>query len=399
MFVLSIALAIAALTTVASAQIRPEDLSRDFLVKFVANDSSEFFGLVLAKPSRDLLVVETRNGRLEIPTRDIAYAVDYRFNFVLRDDLRKSSLKHTAIIEKKQLTYVLLEDKAKFISGVKTTGTDYFRGKRYLFDDTAHVVLATKWGELYFTYPEISYIDNYAGDGKRREAFFTTTYLKVRDPRSGQGYITPNAIPYDAGSSFLANYFLAGLQGTYAPLNWLSANIGGTFLPFFDNTVITATAGIKVMPYESGRWHVAVGVQGLYAEVVKKTTFAFAYAVATYGTWESQLSILGGWSRKHERDSVNANYTKDEGILAIQAAQRVGENLKLNIELFFVTNFEIVPVLATMRYFQNNLTIDLGVVFSLYQAGAARTSPSIGELVFGVKDFAIVPLVSGSYHF
>jgi hypothetical protein len=52
-----------------------------------------------------------------------------------------------------------------------------------------------------------------------------------------------------------------------------------------------------------------------------------------------------------------------------------------------------------IRYFQNNLTIDIGVVFSLYKAGALRTTPSIGEIVFGVKDFEIIPVVSGSYHF
>jgi hypothetical protein len=387
------------LSSVSFSQIRPEDLSRDFLVKFIAKDSSEFFGLVLSKPTRDLLIVETRNGRLEIPTKDISYTVDYRFNFVLRDDLRKSSLKHTAIIEKKQLTYVLLEKKASFISGVRTNANDYFKGMRYLFDDTAHLVLATKWGELYFTYPEINYIDNYSGDGKRREDFFTTAYLKVRDPRAGQGYITPNALSYEKGSSFLANYFLAGLQGTYAPTDWLSVNVGGTYLPFFEHSIITATAGIKASPYSTDRWHIALGAQGLYAEVVKTTRFAFTYGVVTYGTWESHLSLLGGLSFKRETDSTNFTYTKRENVLAVQGGQRVGENLKVNIELFFVSNFEIVPALAMIRYFQNNLTIDIGVVFSLYKAGAARVKPSIGEIVFGVKDFEIIPVISGSYHF
>lgn len=381
------------------AQIKPEDLSKDFLAKFVAKDSSEFFGLVLAKPARDLLIVETRNGRLEIPTKDIAYAVDYRFNFVLRDDLRKSSLKHTAIIEKKQLTYVLLEKKAGFASGVKTNATDYFRGNRYLFDDTAHIVLATRWGELYFTYPELNYIDNYNGDGIRRDDFHTTAYLSIRDPRTGQGYITPNAIPYDQGSSFLANYFLAGLQGTYAPTGWLSANIGGTFLPFFEHPVITATGGIKVTPFSSERWHVGVGAQTLYAEVLKTTHFNFAYSVVTYGTWESQFSVLGGLSFKRETDSTNFTYNSRETVLAIQGAHRVAEDLKLNVELFFISNFEIVPALAMIRYFQNNITIDIGVVFSLYKAGAIRTNPTIGELVFGVEDFEIIPVISGSYHF
>ncbi len=381
------------------AQIKPEDLAKDFLVKFVAKDSSEFFGLVLAKPARDLLIVETRNGRLEIPTKDIAYAVDYRFNFVLRDDLRKSSLKHTAIIEKKQLTYVLLEQKASSISGIKTNATDYFRGARYLFDDTAHVVLATKWGELYFTYPEINYIDNYNGDGARRDDFHTTAYLNVRDPRAGQGYITPNAIPYEQGSSFLANYFLAGLQGTYAPTDWLSANIGGTFLPFFEHPVITATGGIKVTPFSSDRWHVGFGAQTLFAEVVKTTRFNFAYGVATYGNWESQFSILGGLSFKSETDSANFTYNSRESVLAFQGAHRVAEDLKINVELFFISNFEIVPALAMVRYFQSNLTIDVGVVFSLYKAGAIRTNPTIGELVFGVEGFEIIPVVSGSYHF
>jgi hypothetical protein len=52
-----------------------------------------------------------------------------------------------------------------------------------------------------------------------------------------------------------------------------------------------------------------------------------------------------------------------------------------------------------MRYFDNNLTVDIGVAFSLYKAGAAQTTPTLGEYVFNVKSFPIVPAVSMSYHF
>ena len=61
-------------------------------------------------------------------------------------------------------------------------------------------------------------------------------------------------------------------------------------------------------------------------------------------------------------------------------------------------DFDIVPAVISMRYFDDQLTIDAGLVFSLYTAGNARETPTLGEYVFGTK-FGLIPMVSGSYHF
>ena len=76
---------------------------------------------------------------------------------------------------------------------------------------------------------------------------------------------------------------------------------------------------------------------------------------------------------------------------------RVGENLKVMTELYFIGDFGIVPTVFTVRYFENNMTIDAGVVFSLYKAGN-RNMKTLGEYVFSTA-FDVVPMVSGSYHF
>ena len=124
---------------------------------------------------------------------------------------------------------------------------DVFRGYRYLFDDTAHVILSTDWGELYFTYPDLSYIDNYSGNNDRRKEFFTPSYLSVKDPMASQGFLTPNGIAFGKDNNFLSDYLLGGLQINYGPTDWLSMNLGGVFLPL-KNNIIVATGGAKFTP-------------------------------------------------------------------------------------------------------------------------------------------------------
>jgi hypothetical protein len=198
-------------------------------------------------------------------------------------------------------------------------------------------------------------------------------------------------------NNFLSDYLLGGLQINYGPTDWLSMNLGGVFLPLATN-IIVATGGAKFTPFSSELWHISLGGQGMYSQVVKTTHLGLAYGAVTFGNWESQLTLFGGYT-VNRTDSLGYSNTKNDEILAIQGAQRVGENLKLGIEFFFISNFDIVPVLISMRYFQNDLTIDIGVVFSLYEAGALRTEKTIGELVFNVPNFPLVPVVSGSYHF
>ncbi len=380
------------------AQMRPQDLGRDFLVRLVMKDTTEFYGLVLQRPVPDRILFQTRYGRLEIPMQDIDYAIDYRFNFVLRDEITQSVSKNVVDAERHHLNRYLSQQKAEYYSIVHTNTHDDFRGNRYLFDDTAHVILSTDWGELYFTYPNVSSIENYSGNNDRKKDFYTTAYLSVKDLRASQGFITPTAIPFGAGNNFLSDYLFGGLQMNLAPTNWLSTNFGGVFLPL-KNNVIVATAGLKVTPYESELWHIAVGGQGLYSEVVKTTKLGLAYGAVTYGTWDANLTMLAGLTWKNEADSTGLRYTKQDNLIAINGSKRVGENLKFTIELFFISNFDIVPVLASIRYFDNDLTVDVGVVFSLYKSGGTQTSKTLGDYVFGAADFPIIPVISGSYHF
>src|ERR1700752_165922 len=162
---LRILLALLALSSALRAQLKPLDLDRDFFVKLVLKDSSQFYAYIVARPVPDRFVVETRNGRLEIPAKDIAYAVDFRFNFVLRDDMRKTALKNNVDNQSFQVTKWLSKPKLPDISTVKTKEHDIFKGKRYLFDDSAHVILGTPYGNLFFAYPTIEEVENWTGDG------------------------------------------------------------------------------------------------------------------------------------------------------------------------------------------------------------------------------------------
>jgi hypothetical protein len=382
----------------ANAQLKPEELDKDYLVKLVLKDSSRFTAYVLARPLPDRIIVETRNGRLEIPTERILYAEDYRFNNILKDQIRKLATRNAIDFKSQQLTKYLSRQKQPALSLLRTKDHDVFRGQRYLFDDSANVILYTPHGNLFFKYPQIDYVENWSRQGDKREEFFTSAYLNAEDLRASQTFITPTAKPFGQDHFFIASYMVAGLQANYGITDWLSFNGGGVFAPFLPTQVLTGTAGLKITPIQTDLFGVAVGAQGVYSEVVKITRIGFPYVVATYGGWDSHLSILGGYSFKNEEDSTGLQYTAENALLAVAGALRVGENLKLQTELFFIQDFDIVPAVISMRFFDDELTIDAGLVFSLFTSGNARDTRTLGEYVFNTE-FKLIPMVSGSYHF
>jgi hypothetical protein len=379
------------------AQMKPTEIGKDYLVKFYMKDTSEFYGIVLQKPVPNRFIVATRYGRLEIPASDINYAVDYRFNFVMYEDIKKAAIANMTNVEKKNLSVYLNYNRYETKSVLFTSNTETYRGFRYMFDDSAHVILATDWGDLFFTYPDIKKIDNYSGTNDTRSDFYSKEYLALVDPRHWQGYITPNAMPMGVGKASLNDYLIASLQFNYGITDWLSANIGGAFIPFLPNTVKVATGGIKVTPYSEGRWHISAGAQGLYSEVTKETRLFFPFAVATYGTVDANLSVLGGYAMKEETDTIT--YQAQNPLLAFMGAARVGENIKIIGEMFFIDEYPVVPFMATLRYFSQKFTVDVGVVFSLFKAGEKHSNETIGETIFGVSEFPIVPVIAASYHF
>src|ERR1035437_11114465 len=80
----------------ASGGLRPDELTPDSYVKLIMQDSAEFYVVVLGRPLPDRMIAETRYGRLEIPLSAIAYAIDYRYNWVQKDDLKHDALRATA---------------------------------------------------------------------------------------------------------------------------------------------------------------------------------------------------------------------------------------------------------------------------------------------------------------
>jgi hypothetical protein len=386
--------------SLAEAQIKPENLDKDFLVKLTLKDSSRFTAYILARPVPDRVIVDTRNGRLEIPIANIIFAEDYRFNNILKDDIRTLTTRNAIDFQSQQLTKYLSRQKQSTVSTIRTKDHDVFKGNRYQFDDTANVIMYTPYGNLFFKYPKIDYVENWSGSGDRRDDFRTSAYFTAYDRRASQTFITPTARAFGDGHVFLASYMVAGLQFNYGITDWLSFNGGGVFAPFLSPQVLTGTAGIKITPLQSDLFGLAAGFQGVYSEVVKITRIAFPYVVATYGDESSHLSIIGGYSLKNEvtSDSLHVTYTAENPLLAIGAAMRAGENLKLQTELFFIDDFDIVPAVISMRYFDESITIDAGLVFSLFTSGSARGGTTLGEYVFGTA-FKLIPMVSGSYHF
>lgn len=228
----------------------------------------------------------------------------------------------------------------------------------------------------------------------------TSTYVTSKDPLASQAFLTPTARAFGGGHLFLMDYLVAGLQMNYGVTDWLSLNGGGLFAPFLPTAISTATAGLKITPYASDLFTVAAGVQGVYSYVTKVDRIAFPFVAATYGTWESELTLLGGVAyQRTSMDTLGISLPENltNAIIAVAGDMRVGENLKAAIEFVWIGDFGIVPTTFSVRYFENDFTIDVGIVFSLYKAGN-RGLPTLGEYVFNTA-FDVIPLVSGSYHF
>ncbi len=393
----SLIILIAFLAVPALAQMPLDQLTPDSYVKLVLVDSSEFYVNVLARPLPDRIMVETRYGRLEIPLARINYAIDYRYNWVQKDDLKRAALKNTAEAQNTDVTRFLSKPKLSDTSTVATKDHNIFKGRRYLFDDTAHVILSTDYGDLYFTYPDLDYVDNWSGQNDHRDDFATAKYYVAKDPLSSQDFLLPNARSFGEDNLFLTDYMIIGLQANYGVTDWLSVNAGGVLAPFLSTSVTTITGGVKVTPYSSNQLNISAGFQDVYSKVVHTTHIAFPYLAVTYGTWESELTLLGGISYQSGVDSVGNPYYPVNSFIGVSGDMRVGENLKAALELYFIQDFGIVPTIFSVRYFENDLTIDVGVVFSLYKAGASGMK-TLGDYVFNTS-FSIIPMVSGSYHF
>ncbi|MFI5262886.1 MAG: hypothetical protein ACHQM6_00065 [Candidatus Kapaibacterium sp.] len=377
-------------------QIWPQELETGNLVQLVMKNFSQCYGIILSKPLPDRIIFQTRNGQLEISLKDIYYAFDYGYDNGLREEIKNRAQSTSREIKKYGLERFLINNTLDCSSTVRTENQDVFYGHRYLFDDSSHVILSTEWGELFFSYSEITSIDNYSCEGDEKKVF-QAPFFGVKDPLASQGIITPNGMAFGKNNNFLSDYYVGGVQMNYGATNWLSMNFGGVYLPLKIN-IIVVTGGLKFTLFSSTPWHFSIGVQGMYSEVIKTTHLGLLYGAVTYGSWDSELTLLGGYTLNYT-DSLGYTNSKNDEILAVQAAQKISKNLKLGVEFFFISNFEIVPLIASIRYFTNNLTIDVGVAFSLYKAGAVQNTPTLGFYVFNVPDFPIVPVISGSYHF
>ncbi|MEP7235598.1 MAG: hypothetical protein ABI778_09905 [Ignavibacteriota bacterium] len=385
--------------------LSPEYLSAGDQVKIVMKDSSHFFGTVLGKPLSDRILFQTRNGQLEIPFSDMKEVIEFRKNDDLRDDLKDQLKENAEEVEKFRLRDLLSHSVMDRSSIIFTRGHDAYHGYLIADIEAPHIIITTDWGELYFNIKDVSrikpYFDNYETKNEYEpdhpswaKLEDTTTYV---DPIASQGFITPNGIAYGKGNFYVMDYLFGGLQINYGLANWLSLNAGGVLLPL-STTLRVATGGFKITPFASRSWAISLGGQGVYSGFIKTTHLGLAYGALTYGDRGSHLSIFGGYTFDRT-DSLGYVNTKHDEIFAVEAAKKVGDHTKIGIEFFFVSNFDIVPLILSLRYFTNRISIDLGVVLSLFKAGAVKTTKTLGEYVFNVADFPVLPILSGSYHF
>ncbi len=223
---------------------------------------------------------------------------------------------------------------------------------------------------------------------------------EVTDPTTFRSVAVPNAIIPKNGTFFLGSYDLLGLEAGYSIGDHLMILAGGAIPTpddwggvrgeMFGAYSIGAKAGLPI----GDRLNVAVGYQlggsiydkQLTEQTESKITFSVPYGAISYGTDDSRISATFGYAFKHHA-TLDAEFDRNAGFVAIGGDYRFGHNWKVAGEIAAIETLDLIPVIATARYFTNSYAIDFGLGF-------------VGLTVNGAKaKVPLVPLISATFVF
>ncbi len=199
----------------------------------------------------------------------------------------------------------------------------------------------------------------------------------VVDPTTFRSIAVPNAVLPPAGSIIAGDYDLLGVMGGYAISDNILLQAGGA-LPMPDDWGVvhgdmTAawSVGFKVGFPLGDRFDVAGGYQfarSVFDQEItpdvteSRITLHAPYVAVSYGDDHSRLSLTGAYAFKHHQIPTGT-FDTTAAILAIGGDREIGRGWKIAGEVAWMQTVDVVPVIATARYFTKQWAVDIGLAY------------------------------------
>lgn len=211
------------------------------------------------------------------------------------------------------------------------------------------------------------------------------------DPTTFRNIVMPTAESVPKGKMFLASYDIAGLLFGYGVTDRLTVIGGGAFVPEAISRLLLGTVGARYELVREGDLRVSAGFQFAYSSVPESDiTTSAPYGIVSYGDRESRLSAAFGYSWKRHV-TPGETFNRNAALLAIGGDVTIGYGWKLAAETYIIESSGLAPVAATVRWFNDHLAIDAGLVVDL--AGGADVK-STGTLSGEIDHLAVGPVLS-----
>lgn len=226
----------------------------------------------------------------------------------------------------------------------------------------------------------------------------------LTDPTTFRTIVVPNAILPKRGSLYLGMYDLLGLTAGYAVDDHMMILAGGA-LPTPDDWAGMRgemfgaySIGVKLGIPLNDELNIAGGYhwgRSLYDRVTtpeadtfrSEITVQAPYLAISYGNDDSRISATAGYAMKHHK-KPNTEIDDDAMFLAIGGDTRIARHWKLAGEIITMQKLGVVPLIGSVRYFDERYAIDAGIGYVGITTGDTK-SPAI----------PLVPVISGIFVF
>ncbi len=208
----------------------------------------------------------------------------------------------------------------------------------------------------------------------------------IFDPTTFRRLLSPSARPIGEGKGFLASYDLAGLLAGYGVTDDLSLLAGGAWTPEGLGDFSAMSLGAKYLLVEEGDFLLSAGLQGNRTSTPASDVISVApYVAADIGTRDYSVggTVSYSWRRHLPSDTTIAPFERRALILGLGGDYRFARHWKIAAEGFFVSASEVEPVGLTLRWFNERIAVDAGVVLDLIPEDGVTVAP----LVSGVWTF------------
>ena len=205
----------------------------------------------------------------------------------------------------------------------------------------------------------------------------------VHDPTTFRVILTPTARSLGKGKGFVASYDVAGILGGYGLTDRLTLLAGGLYVPSFISDAFAGTLGVKYEFYRDGMFHVAGGVQGNLSSTEESDIVSVApYVTANWGTVDYGINVTAGYSwRRHDpTDTIVPPFERKAALIGIGGDYRFAKHWKVAGEGFVLENSEFQPGGVTLRWFNNRVAVDAGIVVDLIPDNGVQILPVVSGI-------------------